>query len=225
MSDSVELAPPVIAAVQALRDHGDVPLRCHKGPIRTAVAAAVRALRDDELGSKVRPWDLSALRTAAAGLGAVSGATAVFVDAEVLVAELHPGGQHIVLRGVDDGWRLVRFLAEGELPDQVRLTPETTREIELEMLSPEAVLTALGIAKPDDVELDIESEDLGQGETETRYRYLFTDNGRSVLAEEVKSEIFDGATPCSRWVRGVVIDRGRGVLLTGNREKALLIQG
>ena len=225
MSDSVDLAPEVIVAVRTMRDHGEVPLRCNKGPIRTAIAAAMRALCEDELGAKVRPWDLSALRRAAAGLGEVTGATALYVDESVLVAELRPGGRRIALRGVDDGWRLVRFLTDSERPEAVRLAPETTREIELDMLSPEGVLNALGIAKPDDVELDIESEDLGQGETETRCRYLFTDNGRSVLAEEVTSEIFDGATPRSRWVRGVVIDRGSGVLLTGNRERAWLIRG
>ncbi|MGW0158171.1 hypothetical protein ACWDUN_02510 [Mycobacterium sp. NPDC003323] len=225
MSDSVELAPEVVAAIRSLRDGDEVPLRCHKGPIRTAIAAAVRALCADDLGSRVRPWDLSALRRVAADLGEVAGATALYVDESVLVAQLHPSGQRIALRGVDDGWRLVRFLDAAEEPAQVDLPVETTREIELDTLSPEAVLTVLGIAKPDDVELDIDSEDLGQGQTETRYRYLFTDNGRSVLAEEVTSEIFDGATPGSRWVRGVVIDRGRGVLLTANRERAVLIQG
>ncbi len=225
MSDSVDLAPEVISALRRMRDAGEVPLRCNKGPIRTAVAAAVRALTTDDLGGKVRPWDLSGLRRAAAQLGPVDAATAIHVEDAVLVVRLHPGGQRIALRGVDDGWRLVRFLADSERPDQVCLAPETTTEIELDTLSPEGVLGALGIVKPEDVELDIESEDLGQGETETRYRYLFTDNGRSVLAEEVTSEIFDGATPCSRWVRGVVIDNGRGVLITANRDRALLIRG
>lgn len=225
MPDTVELAPEVISALRRMRDAGEVPLRCNKGPIRTAVAAAVRALTTDDLGGKVRPWDLSGLRRAAADLGAVDGATALYVDESLLVAELLPAAQRIALRGVDDGWRLVRFLADSERPDHVRLAPETTTEIELDTLSPEGVLSALGIAKPQDVELDIESEDLGQGETETRYRYLFTDNGRSVLAEEVTSEIFDGATPCSRWVRGVVIDNGRGALITANRDRAVLIRG
>lgn len=87
------------------------------------------------------------------------------------------------------------------------------------------MLTALGVAKPDDVELDVDSEDLGQGQSETRYRYLFTDNGRSVLAEEVKNEIFDGATPCSRYLRGVLIDGGRGALVTASRDGAVLTQG
>ena len=82
-----------------------------------------------------------------------------------------------------------------------------------------------GVAKPDDVDLDIESQDLGQGHTETRYRYLFTDNGRSVLAEEVKSEIFDGATASSRYLRGVLIDGGRGTLVTASRDGAVLTEG
>lgn len=225
MSRSVALAPEVIETVRSLRDRGEVPLRCHTGPIRTSVAAAVTALCEDVLGSRVRPWDLSALRRSAAGLGAVTGATVLFVDDPVLVAELHPGGQRIALRGVEDGWRLVRFLDPAERPADVVLAPETIREIELDALSAEGVLIALGIAKPDDVELDVDTEDLGQGQTETRYRYLFTDNGRSVLAEEVMSEIFDGATPRSSRVRGVVIDRGHGVLLTANRERAWVIQG
>lgn len=214
-----------------MRDVGEVPLRCNKGPIRTAIAAAVRALNADELGSKVRPWDLSALRRRAAELDEVAGAVAVYVDDAMLVAELRPGRERIVLRGIEgevgaaDGWRLVRFLEPVEVAEAVRLIPETTQEITLDGFSPEAVLTALGVAKPDDVELDVESEDRGQGETETRYRYLFTDNGRSVLAEEVTSEIFDGATPCSRYLRGVMIDRGRGALLTANRDRAQLIQG
>lgn len=62
MSESVDLAPQVITALCALRDAGEIPLRCNKGPIRTAVAAAVRALNGDNLGPNVRPWDLSALR-------------------------------------------------------------------------------------------------------------------------------------------------------------------
>lgn len=149
----------------------------------------------------------------------------VHLDKDLVVAELLPGRERVVLRGVGDAWRLVRFLDAAEITDQVRLIPETTREITLAEFSPDAVLTALGVAKPDDVELDIDSEDLGQGQSETRYRYLFTDNGRSVLAEEVKNEIFDGATPCSRYLRGVLIDGGRGTLVTASRDGAVLTQG
>lgn len=225
MSDSVDLAPEVIAALWALRDAGEIPLRCNKGPIRTAVAAAVRALNDDNLGPNVRPWDLSALRRRAAELGHVTGAVVVHLDKDLVVAELLPGRERVVLRGVGDAWRLVRFLDAAEITDQVRLIPETTREITLAEFSPDAVLTALGVAKPDDVELDIDSEDLGQGQSETRYRYLFTDNGRSVLAEEVKNEIFDGATSCSRYLRGVLIDGGRGTLVTASRDGAVLTEG
>lgn len=225
MSESVDLAPAALTALRTMRDAGEVPLRCNKGPIRTAVAAAVRGLNDDDLGSRVRPWDLSALRRRAAELPEITGAVALHVDEDALVAELRPGGERVALRGVGDGWRLVRFLDDAEVTEQVRLMPETTLDITLEDFTPDAVLAALGIARPDDVELDIESEDLGQGETETRYRYLFTDNGRSVLAEEVKSEIFDGATPCSRYLRGVLIDDGRGVLVTANRDGAQLIKG
>ena len=225
MSDSVDLAPEVIAALWALRDAGEIPLRCNKGPVRAAVAAAVRALDNDSLGPQVRPWDLSALRRRAADLDEITGAVAVYLDEEMVIAELMPGRERVVLRGVGDGWRLVRFLDDSEVNGQVRLVPETTREITLEAFSPEAVLTAMGVDKPDDVDLDIECEDLGQGETRTLYRYLFTDNGRSVLAEEVKSEIFDGATPCSGYLRGVLIDGGRGTLVTASRDGAVLTQG
>jgi hypothetical protein len=75
------------------------------------------------------------------------------------------------------------------------------------------------------VELEVESEDLGQGETETRYRYQWTEGVRSILAEEVKNEIFDGATPYSTYVRGVIIDGDRGVLLTGRDDSALVFEG
>ena len=46
-----------------------------------------------------------------------------------------------------------------------------------------------------------------------------------VLAEEIKTEIFDGATPYSTYVRGVVIDGDRGVLLTGRDDSAIVTEG
>jgi len=138
-----------------------------------------------------------------------------------LVAELQPGGQRIVFRGVDDEWRLVRF-ADG---DDVSIRPGTTRSVELHGWGPDSVLAALGIAKPDGVELEVVSEDLGQGETATRYRYQWTEGGRSILAEEVKNEIYDGATPYTTYVRGVIIDGDRGVLLTGSGDSVLVFEG
>ena len=45
------------------------------------------------------------------------------------------------------------------------------------------------------------------------------------LAEEVKNEIWDSATPYSTYVRGVIVDGDRGVLLTGRDERALSIEG
>ncbi len=102
---------------------------------------------------------------------------------------------------------------------------ETTRRVELHGWGPDSVLAALGIAKPDGVELEVVSEDLGQGETETCYRYQWTDGGRSILAEEIKNEIYDGATPYSTYVRGVIVDGDRGVLLTGRDDSALIIEG
>ena len=169
----------------------------------------------------MRPWDLAELQRRADGLGEVSSARAVSVDEDVLVAELLPGGDRIVFRGVGDEWRLVRF-ADG---DDVSIRPETTRHVELRGWGPDSVLAALGIAKPEGVELEVVSEDLGQGETETRYRYQWTDGERSILAEEVKNEIYDGATPYSTYVRGVIVDGDRGVLLTGSGDSAQVIKG
>ena len=65
----------------------------------------------------------------------------------------------------------------------------------------------------------------GQGETETRHRYQWTEAGRSILAEEVKNEIFDGATPYSTYVRGVIIDGEGGVVLNGRDDSATLTEG
>jgi hypothetical protein len=67
------------------------------------------------------------------------------------------------------------------------------------------VLAALGIAKPDG--------------------YQWSDGGRSILAEEVKNEIYDGATPYSTYVRGVIIDGDRGVVLTGSGDSAQVFEG
>ena len=86
-------------------------------------------------------------------------------------------------------------------------------------------MAALGIAKPDGVELEVVSEDLGQGETETSYRCQWTEGRRSILAEEVKNEIYDGATPYSTYVRGVIVGGDRGVLLTGSGSSAVVIEG
>ena len=87
------------------------------------------------------------------------------------------------------------------------------------------MLAALDIAKPDGVDLEVVSEDLGQGETETSHRYQWTEGGRSILAEQIKNEIFDGATPYSTYVRGVIVDGDRGMLLTGRDDSALIIEG
>jgi hypothetical protein len=56
-------------------------------------------------------------------------------------------------------------------------------------------------------------------------RYQWADGGRSTGAEEVKNEIYDGATPYSTYVRGVIVDGDRRVLLTGSGERALVIKG
>lgn len=209
MSESVELAPGVITALRALRDVGEVPLRCNKGPIRTAIAAAARALDEDTLGSKVRPWHLSALRRRAAELGAVTGAVAVHLEEAVLVAELLPGRERIVLCGDGDHWRLVRFLDDAEDTTAVRLSPEIITEVTLPGSGPDAVLSVLGVAKPDGLELDTE-----RAGDQTVNRYLFTDGDRAVLAEE-----------SAGLLRGVLIENGRGLLLTGGRDHAVLVSG
>jgi hypothetical protein len=218
---AVELAPEVHASLRAIKDRGTLPPRCHKGVIGSAIAGGVRRLLDDTLSSGVRPWDLPELRRRAVGLGDVTSARAVSVDENVLVAELLPGGQRIVYRGVDDDWRLVRF-ADG---DDVSIRPETTLRVELCGSTPDAVLIAMGVNKPANVELEVVSEYLGEGETKTSYRYQWTDGSRSILAEEVKNEIYDGATPYSTYVRGVIVDGDRGVLLTGRDDSALIIEG
>ncbi|WP_156752347.1 hypothetical protein [Mycobacterium sp. ACS1612] len=46
-----------------------------------------------------------------------------------------------------------------------------------------------------------------------------------ILAEEVKNEIYDGATPSTSYVRGVIVEGDRGVLLTGRGDTAMLIEG
>ena len=217
----VELAPDVVASLRRMGACGERPPRCHDGVIRSAIAGAVRRLVDDELSGGVRPWDLAPLQRRAAELGDVSGARAVWVDEHALVAELSPGGERIVLRGIDDGWRLVRFV-DG---DDVSLRPETTRRVALQGSGPDAVLAALGVAKPDGVELQYSDEYLGQGETEYRHGYQWTDGGRTIVAEEIKNEIFDGATPYSTYLRGVIIDGDGGVLLTGRDDSALITEG
>jgi hypothetical protein len=87
------------------------------------------------------------------------------------------------------------------------------------------VLTALGLTKPEHVELEILTEELGQGETETSYRYQWTEGGRYIIAEEIVSEIFDGATPRSTYVRGAIVDGAGGVVLTGRDGSALITEG
>jgi hypothetical protein len=181
MPMSVDVAPEVVAALQ-----NRVAVR----QVRHAIEHAVRAMLAGELAGRVRPWDLSGLRARAATLGEVSSARAVRVEAGVLVAELQPGGQRVVFRRIDDGWRLVRFV-DG---DDESVRPETARQVPLRGWGPDAVLDALGIDRPDGVELEVVSRDLGQGETETCHRY--------------------------QWV-----DYGRGQLLTGSGDNAILTEG
>jgi hypothetical protein len=42
---------------------------------------------------------------------------------------------------------------------------------------------------------------------------------------DAKNEIYDGATPYSTYVRGVIVDGDRGVLLTGRGDSALVVEG
>ena len=213
MAVSVELAPEVLEVLAALGAQTQRQLR-------NAVSHSVNALARGDLEGRVRPWDLARLRHGSKELGEVTAARAVQVDGGVLMVEVLSGGQRLVFRRVDDGWRLVRF-ADG---DDVSVCPETARRVALRGWSPDAVLDGLGIARPDGVELEVVSRDLGQGETETCYRYQRVDADRSILVEEVKNEIYDG-TPYSTYVRGVVIDDGRGLLLTGSGDNATVTEG
>jgi hypothetical protein len=122
---------------------------------------------------------------------------------------------------------IVRRFGDNTLSSAVRPwdRPETTVRVDLCGSAPDSVLIAMGVNKPADVELEVVSEDLGQGETRTSYRYQWTEDGRSILAEEVKNEIYDGATPYTTYVRGVIVDGDRGVLLTGRDDSALLTEG
>jgi hypothetical protein len=212
MGPPVDVAPEVVAALQdtvAVRE------------VRHAIAHTVRVMLADELDGWVRPWDLPALRERAATLGEVSSALAVRVDAGVLVAELRPGGQRLLFRRIDNGWRLVRFV----LGDDEVVRPETTRKVPLSGWGPDAVLAALGIEKPDDIELEVVTTELGQGETETCHRYQWVDDGRSVLAEQVTREIFDGATPSSTYLHAVITHESRGLILHGRGDTATVTEG
>ncbi|HKV22107.1 MAG TPA: hypothetical protein VJR50_24000 [Mycobacterium sp.] len=218
----VELAPEARASLQAMADKGDAPPRCRDGAINSAVGHAVTRLLSDDLSGIVRPWHLDALRRGAEHLGDVTSARVVAVDADAAVVELIPAGQRILFRGVDDGWRLVRFV-DG---DDISLRPETTRRVALEGWGPDSVLTALGLVKPEGVKLEVVDEYQGQGQTETSHRYQWTDDaGRSIVAEQITNEIFDGATPRWTYVRGVIIDGDRGVLLHGDGDSALVTEG
>ncbi|MDA2893046.1 hypothetical protein PDG61_19145 [Mycolicibacterium sp. BiH015] len=217
----VDIAPDVEESRRSRQDREALPQRCHGGVIRSAVAGLVRRLLADELDGAVRPWHLPALRERAAHLGAVTGARVVHLEPDVLVAELVPGGERLVFRGVDDGWRLDRF-ATGS---NYAVRPETARRVALTGWGPEAVLDALGLVKPEGVEREYVTADLGQGQTETRERYAWTEAGRSVIAEEVTIEIFDGATPRSTYLRGVVVDGDRGAMLSGSDGSALITEG
>ena len=211
MAATVELAPEVLAALGAQTQR----------QLRDAVSHAVNALARGELEGRVRPWDLAGLRRGSKELGEVTSARAVHVDDGVLVVELLPTGRRVALRRTDDGWRLVRFVDGAD----ASVRPETTRRVPLRGWGPDAVLAVLGIERPPGVELQVVTTDLGQGETETCRRYQWATDGGSVLAEEVKNEIYDGATPYTTYLRGVVIDGARGVLLTGSGEDALVIEG
>jgi hypothetical protein len=207
----VELAPDVVAALDEWTQR----------QVRNAVTAAVELLTEGGLESWVRPWDLAGLRKGAAALGEVTSAVAVYLDDDVLVAELRPSGRHIAQRRVEHGWRLARFVE----PGVTALPPETSRRVPLLGDGPDGVLATLGIDRPAGVTIEHSDEYLGQGETESRSGYRWTDGDRSVIAEEVRNEIFDGATPATWYLRGVVVEGDHGRILNGSGDDALLIEG
>lgn len=186
-----------------------------------AVRRAVGLLASGRFEGHVRPWHVAALRREAASLGEVSAAVAVHLDGDELVAELTPSGRRIGLRWSGYEWRLVSFVAPGD----TTLPPETTRDVPLLGDGPDGVLATLGIDRPPGVTLRWVDTELGQGETETRHGYEWTDGTRSILAEEIRNEIFDGATPYTIYVRGVVVDGDHGCILSGSGDSATLIEG
>jgi hypothetical protein len=113
----------------------------------------------------------------------------------------------------------VRRLIDGALSGGVR--PWDLPELQRRATGLGEVSSARAVS----VDEDVLSEVLGQGETETRHRYQWTEGRRSILAEDIKNEIYDGATPYSTYVRGVIVDGDRGVLLTGSGDSALIIEG
>jgi hypothetical protein len=56
-------------------------------------------------------------------------------------------------------------------------------------------------------------------------RYGWAEYGRTVLAEHVKRDPYDGVSPYSKHVRGVVIEGDRGALLAGSDDRVVLIEG
>jgi len=56
----VELPSEVLDTLRAMKDRGTPLPRCHKGPIRCAIAGAVGRLVENTLNGGVRPWDLPA---------------------------------------------------------------------------------------------------------------------------------------------------------------------
>jgi hypothetical protein len=135
-------------------------------------------------------------------------------------ARCHPG---VIGSAVSGG---VRRLFDDTLPAGVRpwdLPALQRRAAELGTVSGVRVVSV-----DEDVlvaELELVSGYLGQGETETSHRYQWTEGGRSILAEEVKNEIYDGATPYTTYVRKVIVDGERGVLVTGRDDSSLIIEG
>ncbi len=150
-----------------MADRGTPPERCHDGAIRSAIAGAARRLIDGNLSGGVRPWDLPGLQRRAAELGEVASARAVFVDGDVLVAELVPGGERLLLRGVEDtrGWSVSRTATQRPTPP-ARFWPNKSRP-------------------------------------------------RFSTAPHPFRPMFGG----------VIIDGGRGILLTGHGDSALIIEG
>jgi hypothetical protein len=78
--------------------------------------------------------------------------------------------------------------------------------------------------QPDDVELEVVSKCLGEDETEASYRHRWTEGDRSIPAEEVKNEIYDGAMRYSTYVRRVIVDGDRAALFTARDDNALIVE-
>ena len=111
-----------------MKDRGTPLPRCHKGPIRSAIAGAVGRLLENTLDGGVRPWDLPALQRRAATLGQVS------LGTRGLCRRERVGRRAVARRRADPVPRRRRRAGcwcVSPTAHDTTLRPETTRRVEL----------------------------------------------------------------------------------------------